>query len=349
MGRVVIAASVALSEPTSLFAQVPARSAMDKPAAIPRTPDGRPDLQGTWNTGTISPLERPAGFEKRPTIPAAEAEAYARQFLETASLDNRGRDLDQSSGTRRVGGYNEFWVDRGSQLTIVDGAFRTSLLVDPPDGRIPPMTVEAQERDRARGGLSARPELVERQSSDNREGDYDNPEQRPLAERCLMGFGTTAGPPALPVLYNNFKQIVQTPDHVMILTEMVHDARVIRIGGEPRSPALRFWKGDSVARWDGDTLVVETTNFSDKTRFRGSDVNLRVTERFTRIDAQSLLYRFTVDDPTTWAKPWTGEYTWNATDDHIYEYACHEGNYALPGILKGARISDKEGAATQRK
>jgi hypothetical protein len=210
------------------------------------------------------------------------------------------------------------------------------------------MTLEAQERDRARGGLPARPELSERQSSDLREGDFDNPEQRPLAERCLMGFGTTAGPPALPVLYNNFKQIVQTPDHVMILTEMVHDVRVIRIGGEHPSPATRFWKGDSVGRWEGDTLVVETTNFSDKTRFRGSDVHLRVTERFTRIDAHTLLYRFTVDDPTTWTKPWTGEYTWNATDDSVYEYACHEGNYALPGILAGARLGERRAVESDR-
>ena len=165
-------------------------------------------------------------------------------------------------------------------------------------------------------------------------------EARPLGERCLMGFGSSAGPPALPVLYNNIKQIVQTPTHVMILNEMVHDARIVRMNGTHLAPTVRKWLGDSIGRWDGDTLVVETTNFTDKTRFRGSSEHLKVVERFTRLDARTLLYQFTVEDPTTWTRPWSGEYTWAWSEQPVYEYACHEGNYSLEGILKGARRQD---------
>ena len=334
----VVIATLALAS-TSILGQA-SRSTANR-FAVQRTPDGHPDLQGIWNAGTITSLERPAQFSGKLTVTEAEARAYATEFLETNSLDRRERDRNRSTGKPGPGGYNEFWVDRGTQLARVDGTIRTSLIVDPPDGLIPPTTLEAQQRDAARGGLPARPDIVERQGSDDREHDYDNPEQRPLAERCLLGFGSTSGPPALPVLYNNFKQIVQTPDRVLILNEMVHDARTIRIGGQHPPPTIRLWKGDSVGRWEGDTLVVDTTNFTDKTRFRGSALNLHVIERFSRIDADTILYRFTVDDPTTWTKSWSGEYTWNATSDHIYEYACHEGNYALPAILAGARAADK--------
>jgi len=171
-------------------------------------------------------------------------------------------------------------------------------------------------------------------------------ELRPLGERCILGFGSTSGPPTLPnYFYNNYKQIVQTPDHVMILVEMVHDVRIIPLN-KPHAPAaVRKWMGDSVGRWDGDTLVVETTNFTNKTRFRGSSENVKVTERFTRTDDGTILYRFTVDDPSTWVTPWTGEYPWVATTERIYEYACHEGNYALQNILRGARAQEKAAGA----
>jgi hypothetical protein len=178
-------------------------------------------------------------------------------------------------------------------------------------------------------------------------GAYDNIEQRPLGERCIIGFGSTSGPPMLPTyFYNNLKQIVQTKDYVMILTEMVHDARIIPFKSEHAPPSIRKWLGDSIARWEGDTLVVETTNFTDKTRFRGSSEHLKVIERFNRVDDKTLLYRFTIDDPTTWPRPWTAEYTWPIAkaDDRLYEYACHEGNYAMEGIMKGARLLEAEAA-----
>jgi hypothetical protein len=173
-------------------------------------------------------------------------------------------------------------------------------------------------------------------------------ERRPLGERCLLGFGSTSGPPSLPVLYNNLHQIVQTKDTVLILNEMVHDARVVRMDAQHLPLSVRKWMGDSVGRWDGDTLVVDTTNFTDKTRFRGSSENLHVVERFSRIDAKTLRYRFTVEDPSTWEKAWSGEEVWPATKDLLFEYACHEGNYALGNILRGARLREKTKDSKER-
>jgi hypothetical protein len=173
-------------------------------------------------------------------------------------------------------------------------------------------------------------------------------ERRPLAERCLVGFGSAAGPPALPVLYNNLHTIVQTRDTVVILNEMNHDARIVRMNAEHLPPTVRKWFGDSVGRWEGDTLVVDTTNFTEKTRFRGSSANLHVIERISRLNAKTLLYRFTVEDPTTWATSWTGEYTWPVTDTLMYEYACHEGNYGLEDIMRGARQRDRDQEAAKK-
>ena len=168
------------------------------------------------------------------------------------------------------------------------------------------------------------------------------------SERCLLGFGSTSGPPALPdYFYNDLHQIVQTPDSIMILTEMVHDARIVRMNAQHLPKNIRRWMGDSVGHWEGDTLVIDTTNFTDKTRFRGSTENLHVVERLTRIDDKTLLYRFTVEDPDTWDRPWTGEMTWPATNKPIYEYACHEGNYALGDVLRGARRQEAEKAAAK--
>ncbi|MEQ1727771.1 MAG: hypothetical protein ABL982_05270, partial [Vicinamibacterales bacterium] len=178
---------------------------------------------------------------------------------------------------------------------------------------------------------------------------FDNPEARPLAERCLLGFGSTSGPPTLPnYFYNNLKQIVQTPTTVTILNEMVHDARVIRLASTHLPQHIQRWNGDSIGRWEGQTLVVDTTNFTDKTQFQGSSGKLHVVERFTRLDAKTLLYRFTVEDPDTWDRPWTGEYPWVATDDLIYEYACHEGNHAMENVLRGGRAREREEAASPR-
>ena len=213
----------------------------------------------------------------------------------------------------------------------------------------PPMKPEARQRMAALLATRAAPDAGESASSGSSR-QYDGPESRPLAERCILGFGSTAGPPTLPnYFYNNLKQIVQTDDWVMIYIEMVHDVRMIRIGGEHLPSHIKLWLGDSIGHWEGDTLVVETTNFTDKTRFRGSGEDLKVTERFTRLDGQTILYRFTVEDPSTWERPWTGEYTWRATDEPIYEYACHEGNYALPTVLRGARVAEADAEAAKNR
>jgi hypothetical protein len=209
------------------------------------------------------------------------------------------------------------------------------MVVDPPNGKIPPLTPEAQKR------------FAERMASFRRGdggGPADGPEMRSLGERCILSFGSSAGPPMIPLLYNNNYQIVQTRDTVVILVEMVHDARIVRIGGEHRPAGVRTWMGDSIGHWDGDTLVVETTNFRKDQSFRGSSESLKVTERFTRVAANQILYHFTVEDPATFTRPWSGEVAMNATGEKIYEYACHEGNYALPGILAGARAQEEEAA-----
>ena len=244
------------------------------------------------------------------------------------------------AGGGDVGGYNLFWLAPGSRVITVDGQKRSSLIVDPADGRIPPMKPEARKRNAAFLAYAVSPDASE-SGAGGVPSAFDGPEVRPLAERCLLGFGSTSGPPSLPnYFYNNLKQIVQTGDTVMILNEMVHDARIVRVGGQHLPQSLRRWMGDSIGRWEGDTLVVDTTNFTGKTQFRGSSENLHVIERFTRTDAKTLLYRFTVEDASTWERPWTGEYPWVSTDQIMYEYACHEGNYALVNVLRGARVQE---------
>ncbi len=324
----------------------------------PRMPDGHPDLQGTYDLATITPMERAAGSKLVLTNEEAlklETERAAQRERADQPIDgNRTAPPKGGDGSRgaagNVGGYNSGWLDPGSTFTVVNGEKRASIIVDPPNGRTPPLTPEAAKR--MRGNFGARPTSDAQESNDPgldpTPGAYDDPERRPLGERCLLGFGSTSGPPALPdYFYNNRHQIVQTPDSVMILTEMVHDARVVRMNAQHLPKKFRFWLGDSVGRWEGDTLVVDTTNFSDKTRFRGSTEDLHVIERITRTDEKSLLYQFTIEDPATWTKPWTGEYTWPATNAKIYEYACHEANYALTDILKGARLREKEQAAAK--
>jgi len=211
------------------------------------------------------------------------------------------------------------------------------------------MKAEARERNAAlRAAGAVRPDAGETAEA-GPAGAFDGPELRPLSERCLLGFGSTSGPPSLPnYWYNNLKQVVQTKDSLMILNEMVHDARIIRIGGTHLPSSVRLWLGDSVGRWEGDVLVVDTTNFTDKTQFEGSGERLHVVERFSKSPDGSLLYQFTVDDPTTWDRAWSGEYPWRATTDGLYEYACHEGNYAMSNVLSGARQHEKEEAGAQR-
>ena len=334
-------------------AKVPARNY--KP---PRTPDGHPDLSGMYDLATLTPLERPAG--QKAVLTDEEA---AKMEKAVALLKERGdqpiagdrtappKGGDGSRGAAgNVGGYNTGWLDAGSTYTVVNGEKRSSLIVDPPDGRVPPLTPAAAARLAA-----SRVQLTSDQRENSNDpgletapGAYDDPERRPLGERCLLGFSSTSGPPALPdYFYNNLHQIVETPDSIVILSEMVHDARIVRMNAQHLPKDIRLWLGDSVGHWEGDTLVVDTTNFTDKTRFMGSTADLHVVERFTRVDDRTLLYRFTIDDPATWTKPWTGEYTWPATDGQIYEYACHEGNYALGDILRGARLREKQQAATK--
>ncbi len=344
-------------------------------ADIPRTPSGRPDLSGTYDTATVTPLQRPREFGDRLTLTQEEAaivasdpDGLATVFnLAPAGSDERaaaraaqqragfetgdgGREAppaggDGSAGAAgNVGGYNTFWIDRGEAAFQIDGLVRTSIITDPPNGRRPPLTDGARAARAARGRLARPNDGTAWWLEDDLDapGPYDHPEQRPHAERCLMGFGTTAGPPMLSVLYNNMKRIVQTDDTVLILVEMVHDARVVRMNQDHNPPEIRSWLGDSVGHWEGDTLVVDTTNFTDNPSLGGASRNLHVVERFTRLDADTLLYQFTVDDPTVWTAPWSGEYVWPASDDRVYEYACHEANYSFGGILRGARVLEED-------
>jgi hypothetical protein len=344
----------------------PARPAAAKPA-IKRTADGHPDLQGTYDVSTFTPVDRPRGVKN---LVLTDQEAVAmekyeaqRQVQNDAPLKgDRGAppvggertqpksylEFLEQAGGGVVGGYNNFWLSGGDHVIRVDGQPRSSLIIDPTDGQVPPMKPEAVKRNQAFLAGAAAPDASESGNA-GPPGAFDGPETRPLAERCLLGFLNTSGPPTLPnYFYNNLKQIVQTKDTILILVEMVHDARVIRMNAEHLPPTVRKWMGDSVGHWEGDTLVVDTTNFTAKTQFRGSGENLHVVERFTRVDPNTLLYRFTVDDPSTWDRSWTGEYPWRSTNEQVYEYACHEGNYSLAGMLRGARQREAEEAAKSK-
>jgi hypothetical protein len=311
-----------------------AQTAKAKPAGgIPRTADGHPDFQGVWTNATITPMARPTIFKDQPTVSDAVAKEYEKKDKEVLDSQDGQSDgpLIAAAGSSGTGGYNVLFVDRGTQLARVDGQARTSLIIDPPDGRMPAM-VPRQNRQRGGGG-----------EGESYAGmSYDSIKHRPLSERCLIGFGSTSGPPMLPVLYNNNYEIVQSKDTVMILVEMVHDVRVIRMNAQHESPVLNKWLGDSIGHWDGDTLVVETTNVNPINRFRGASDKFKVTERFRRVDPSTILYRATIEDPEAWTKPWTIEYPFVATAGPVYEYACHEGNYAMPDILGGARKMESE-------
>ena len=283
-----------------------------------RTADGHPDLQGFWDNSTVTPLERPKEFTGA-FFSEQEAADFEKlpQYLERA-VARLGNDEVTTTGE-----INGIWTETRK----VGPDRRTSLITDPADGRLPPLTSQARAR-------------LDALTRSRKEHHADNPEDLPLAERCLL-WG--ADPPLAPVSYNNNLQIVQTQDHVMILTEMVHDARVIPLDGRPHLPAgIHQWKGDSRGHWDGDTLVVDTTNYTDSTRFQGSGTGLHVVERFTLGDGDLLRYDFTVDDPAAFARPWSGRLWMRRTTDRIYEYACHEGNYSMPGILRGARFGEKD-------
>jgi hypothetical protein len=283
------------------------------------------DIDGVWAFATLTPLERPAEHADKPFLSDAEAAAYVRQTLERGDRDRRDGGAAVDVG-RAV---NDYWFERGSDLAVVDGRKVTSQIVDPPNGRVPALTAAARERAAAR-------------AAEARAHPADGPENRSLQERCLA---FNAGPPIQVGPYNNFVKLMQFPDHVVINTEMIHDARVVPLDGRPHAPAaVRLWLGDSRGRWEGDTLVVDTTNFNGKTAFRGADEHLHLVERFTRVKtdgADTLLYEFTVENPTVFTAPWTARLPMKKVDARLYEYACHEGNYALLDILRGARYQER--------
>ena len=304
----------------------------------------RPDLSGTYDMSTLTPLQRPAEFGGRLTLTDEEAREIARKEAEmVAQRDATNPNPTAPAASGNVGSYNRFWFDRGTGALRINGKWRTSIIIDPKNGRQPPRTPEG------RRATAYRAKMRRNQSGEAwwitegvDPGPYDDPEMRSTAERCLLGFGTVSGPPMLPVGYNNLKKIVQTDEHVLIYVEMIHDARIIRMNSEHLPGDIRGWLGDSIGRWEGDTLLVDTSNFNDSPALAGASRNLHVVERLSRIDEDTLLYRFTVEDPTVWTAPWIGEYVWRRTDDRIYEYACHEGNYSFGGILRGARLLEEE-------
>ena len=303
----------------------------------PRTESGKPDLQGYWTNASITTMQRSrelADFGL--TIPFDEVARLTNnnhQNVRQATDDNQVQgQLPDGTDLARGRGYNAFWVDPGTQFGNVRGEYRSSWITFPDDGRIPYSEQGNQQRRAAYEKFSG----------------YGGPEGAPLAERCLIGFGSTSGPPMNSVLYNNMYQIVQTEDYVMILVEMVHDARVIPVNGDHRPKAIEQWMGDSIAWWDGDTLVVETVNLHPQQKARMmaslSDQG-RIIEKFTRYSDQQIFYEFEVIDPVFYTESWGGEISFNSTDTKLYEYACHEGNYGLQGILGGYRRQEMDAEA----
>jgi len=311
----------------------------------PRTADGHPDLQGMWTNATLTPVERPKILGNKLVLSEPEALQMEKRMQEFAAESDRPSDLSQELPKGNVGGYNVFWFDPANKVATVKGERRSSLIVHPENGQVPALSEPGRQRLAARDARAA-------------EGAFDGPEQRAVGERCLLGFGTNSGPPMLPVMYNSNYQIVQSADAVLIHVEMVHDARIIRLGSKHAPDSIRKWMGDSIGHWEGETLVVETTNFHPTqpiqigqfANYRVIPVSpkLKVTERFTRTEEQTIHYEFTVEDPDTFSTPWRGEIPFHHTDQPIYEYACHEGNYALPGILAGAREEEKAAARARQ-
>jgi len=313
--------------------------AQSKPAyKAPRTAYGQPDLQGIWSNATITPVSRPAKYGDRNVLTKAEADG-----LEKANADQVARADAPTPPDTTVGelknadcgpdgisgfncGYNQGWKDPGTDVIDINGEKRASIIVEPSNGQLPPRV--------ATGGAGRM-----------RANRTDNPETFGLGERCLLSFGSSAGPPMLPLMYNNTYQIVQTKDAVAIEVEMVHDVRIVRLTDKRLPQDLKVWMGDSIGHWEGETLVVETTNMRPEQGLRGPSPSQKVTERFTRIGPGKILYRFTVEDPAVYTAPFSGELAMNAIKGPVYEYACHEGNYGLVGMLAGARAEEKSARA----
>ncbi|HTE39221.1 MAG TPA: hypothetical protein VK629_00230 [Steroidobacteraceae bacterium] len=357
--------SVGLSAiPFALLAQAPAKPAAKAPSkawVVPRTPDGKPDLQGNWSNETQTPFERMGNtgraltdaqaaalekraadveeFRDRPTDPNEKATGpVGNELANVAGEPTFVERISQAAGGN-VGGYNGFWLDPGHKVVRINGEARSSIVIDPPNGRVPGLNDEGKKRQ------------AERSAQARRGAQLDGPEFASLSDRCITSFGSNAGPPMLPnYFYNNNYTIVQTKDNVIIMTEMVHDARIIRIGAKEHVPSqIRPWFGDSIGHWEGDTLVVETMNLHPTqvnssgglSPYRAASDKLKITERFTRTGAEVINYQFTVEDPLALAAPYSGELPFNRIDENIFEYACHEGNYALPAMLAGAREEER--------
>ena len=322
---VVLAVWALVAVPLTGQTQAVAPRMTAKSRTPPRTPWGKPDLQGTWDFRTVTPLERPAELAGKEVLTAAEAAEFEKGALVRA-------DRDRNVPAGNVGDYNQFWYDRGTEVA---GTRRTSLIIDPPDGRIPALTPEAQKKKAAEAEARRGVDLDEPTPG----GWLDDLGPGGLRVRCILGFNS--GPPMTPSAYNNNVQLFQTPDYVVILNEMIHDARIVRLDGRPHG-TLRQWAGNSRGRWEGDTLIVDTVNFRAAPLMTTSEfsANMHLVEKFRRIDADTLMYEFTVEDPTTWTRPWTGQVPMKRSDDSIYEYACHEGNYSVNNILAGARAKE---------
>ncbi len=325
---------------------------------VPRRPDGRPDLSGTYDTATLTPFVRPQHYGDRLALSDEEAQAIAEHWRKNFEKDYQPSDPDREAppeggvgiyapeftgAAGKVGGYNAFFVDIGEGTFKLDGEWRTSILTSPANGQMPPLSAAGKAKRAAvapyRHENTGTAWWLEKPGLDF--GPYDDPELRPLAERCLLARGA-AGPPARPAMYNNIKRIVQTDDHVLIHVEWMHDTRIIHLSDVDPYDLPPRWLGNSVGHWEGDTLVVRTANFLSKGGVTSTFApGLEAVERWSRIDGNTLRYQFTINDPN-YAAPYSGEYPWPATDKKMYEYACHEGNYALGGILRGARLLERE-------
>ena len=328
---VVLSASIAAQTPASAAKAAPAAKATPAAKAYtpPKTPDGQPDLQGFWTNSTYVPLERAQGVTKEFYTPD-EAQAAIK-----AAADREAEQTEPGTTADVHYDFSQFGLDRSqSKFT---SSLRTSLIVDPPDGKIPPVNAQGQKRASERAAA--------RKSAG---GPYDSVQNMPIGSRCIIMGGS--GPPMMNAGYNANYQIVQAPGYVMILTEMIHDARIIPLDNRSQaSQGVRQWTGLSRGRWEGNTLVVETTNFNGKNPFRGASENLKVTERFTRVADDAIDYKFTVEDPTTWDKAWTAEAPLAKTEGPIFEFACHETNYGISNILAGARAEEKQKAEQAKK
>ena len=312
-----------LASAVFVLVAIPSLAGQARQWTPPRTADGQPDLQGFWTNATYTPLERPKNVTKELYTPEEAADVEKRLAAEDAAQTEPGTIPDVHYD------FTQFGLD--THQAAYASNRRTSLIVDPPDGKLPPLSAEGRTR------------AAERAAYEKRVGRWDSAQANQLDDRCVIFAG--AGPPMMPQSYNSNYQIVQTAGYVMILFEIAHDARIIPLDGRPHVHGdLRQWIGDSRGRWDGDTLVVETTNFNGKNSLNGASERLKVTERFTRVDADTIRYQFTMDDPSTWTRPWSAELPMRKTTGPLFEHACHEGNYGLYNTLAGARLAEKKAA-----